>query len=254
MSAPVSPPALHLVRLPGEHGPIVRCTGELSVATVEALRRELALLEPLAHPVLTLNLAGCSSLDVEGILTILEVLQRLQEEGRRLAVVAGTGSIAQLLGEMEVDEILPVYPTEPVAALALRGGGSPPTAPGNWELARAKTVARWCTIQAALEKAPLEEILRHLTSMTGLCQRAEEIHRDHPAYAHEARCQFCPLSHELGGQPEDTGCHRVLDPLIEMVHAGRLEAAREGIAAMISFLEAMPLPEEPPRPRRGMRL
>jgi hypothetical protein len=38
MVAPSIPlPALRVVRLPGESGPILRCYGELSVATAEAL-------------------------------------------------------------------------------------------------------------------------------------------------------------------------------------------------------------------------
>src|SRR5947209_2753957 len=40
MTQTISPPALRLVRLPGEYGPILRCAGELSAATAEPLRRE----------------------------------------------------------------------------------------------------------------------------------------------------------------------------------------------------------------------
>src|SRR5207248_2430484 len=84
MTPSLSPPALQLVRLPGEFGPILRCSGELSVATAEALRRELALLMPMGHPVLTLSLSGCRFLDVGGIMTILDACKRLRQEGRRL--------------------------------------------------------------------------------------------------------------------------------------------------------------------------
>ena len=64
-------PELRLIRLPGEFGPVVRCFGELSADTVEALQKELLLLEPLGHPALTLNVSGCASLDTAGALAIL---------------------------------------------------------------------------------------------------------------------------------------------------------------------------------------
>ena len=97
MTLPVFPPALHLVRLPGEYGPILRCFGELSVATAEVLRRELALLLSIGHPVLTLNLSGCSVVDVDGILTVLHTYKDLRRNGARLLVVGGTGRTASML-------------------------------------------------------------------------------------------------------------------------------------------------------------
>jgi anti-anti-sigma factor len=245
LTATLLPPALHLVRLPGEHGPILRCTGELSVATVEALRRELALLEPLGHPVLILNLSGCRSLDAEGILTLLQSFNRLRQAGRRLAIVAGMDWIARILQATRIDEIIPVFPTESVAALALRGGGPPPPAPDSWRLAHARTLARWRAIQAALDKVPMQKTLHDLTSMMALCERAEEIYQEQPTPT-GARCQFCPLFHELGGEPGDVGCRSLLDPIMEMLRTGRREGAKEGIAFVVSFLEQMPLPEDLP--------
>src|SRR5262245_23455243 len=65
-------PALRLARLPGESGPVLRCSGELTVTTAEALRRELALLAGLGHPSLTLDVAALTRLDLYGVVTILE--------------------------------------------------------------------------------------------------------------------------------------------------------------------------------------
>src|SRR5262249_28460861 len=61
-------PVLRLVRLPGEHGPVLRCRGHLTVATAEALRRELEFLLPMGHDTLTVNLTGCREVDVYGLL------------------------------------------------------------------------------------------------------------------------------------------------------------------------------------------
>ena len=243
MTQTISPPALRLVRLPGEFGPILRCSGELSVATAEALRRELGLLEPLAHPVLTVNLADCSYLDVDGILTLLESLKRRREKGRRLVVVAGTGAVARLLHVVGLDWIVPVFPTEEVALLALRGGGPPLPAPPTWAAARALTAGRWRVIQDAIDGAATAEVLHLLTSTTSLCDRSEELFQARSVSA-TARCQFCPLFHALGGHPEDVGCRRMLDPIIETLRAGDRDMARAEVAAVIRTIEQMPLPSE----------
>jgi anti-anti-sigma factor len=242
MTLSISAPALRLVRLPGEAGPILRCAGELSVATVEALRRELALLVSLGHPVMTVNLAGCSYLDVEGILTILQSYKRLRQEGRRLVLVGGTGRIGRLLRVMGIDWIVPVFPSEEVAMRALRGGGPHAPAPATWEAARAATVARWRAIQDALDETPHEDVLRQLTSMTALCDRAEELFQRRPGPA-AARCEFCPLFYALEGRPEDLGCRSVLDPILAAVREENTQAARARVEELIHTLEEMSLPE-----------
>ena len=84
-------PSLRIVRLPGEFGPILRCYGELSMNTAGTLRRELDLLEPLDHRVLTVDLSGCEFLDVDGILTLLESFKRRRQQGRSEADRGGEG-------------------------------------------------------------------------------------------------------------------------------------------------------------------
>ncbi|MBI3910054.1 MAG: STAS domain-containing protein [Armatimonadetes bacterium] len=240
-----SPRALRLVRLPGEFGPILRCAGELSVASSEALRRELNLLVILGHPALTLNLSGCCFLDMEGILTILHTFKRLRQDGRRLVVVAGTERTARLLQVVGLTQILPVFPTEEAAAAALRCGRPSPSAPKSWAVARMETLARWCAIQEAIEEGPPAEVLRQITSMFTLCERAEEIFQERPtptAY----RCQFCPLFYALGGRSADIGCRSALDPVIEAVRVGNLASAQARVADLIGAIEEMPLPEEGP--------
>jgi anti-anti-sigma factor len=244
MTPPSVPPlALRLIRLPGEFGPILRCAGELSVATAEGLRRELALLRPMSHTTLTLNLADCTYLDVDGILTFLHACKELRREGSRLLLVAGRGRIAQLLQFMGIERIIPIFPTEEAAVTAVRGGGPQEPAPATWEAARADTVARWRTLLERLKESPPEEVLRQLTGMTALCERAEELFQNRSAPA-SSRCQFCPLFYELGAETEAVGCQSVLDPMIEAVRQGEKDRARVQIEELIRTLEEMPLPEK----------
>lgn len=238
-----APPALRFVRLPGEFGPILRCYGELSQETAELLRQEFALLESFGHPVLTLDISGCGFLDVEGIMAILHTCKQLRRGGRRMVLVTGTGATSRLLQVTGIDRIIPTFPTEEVAMLALRGEGPPEPAPATWAEARAETVARWRAIQDTLDQEAPEEVLRQLTSMSALCERSEELFREGDAPV-ATRCRFCPLFYALGGRSQDVGCRSVLDPLLAAVRTGDLDAARAQVAALIRTLEEMPLPEE----------
>jgi anti-sigma B factor antagonist len=223
MTPQIPPPALRVTRLPGEYGPILRCDGELSVATAEILRRELADLEPMGHPALTLDLADCDFLDVEGMVVVLHAFRQWRRHGRRMAVVGGTRAVSRLLQVTGIDRIIPTFPTEETATRALRGGGPAEPAPATWAEARDRTVARWRAIQQSLDETPSDELLRQLTSMFALCERAEEIFQDRttPAVARSA-----------------------LEPIIAAVRAGDRNEARARVARMIQTLEEMPLPEE----------
>jgi len=242
-------PALRIVQLPGEFGPILRCYGELSLTTAGCLRRELEFLEPLDHRAPIVDLSGCEFLDVDGILTLLQSFKRRSQQGRSLAVVAGTGPVARLLHAMGFDHVVPTFHTEESAVLAARGGGPPVPAPETWEVARAGTLARWRGIQDALDQDSPEEVLRLLTSMTALCARSEELFRERSTAA-IARCQFCPLFYALGGRAEDVGCQSMLNPILEAVRANNPSSARNQVATVIRTIEEMPLPEgrRPPLP------
>jgi anti-anti-sigma factor len=235
--------SLRLVRLPGEFGPIVRCAGELTVATVEALRRELEMLMPLGHPVLTLSLTGCAAVDVEGILVVLDAAKRLQDAGRRLVLVAGQDVSGRILHVLGIDSILPVFPAERTAALALRGGGAREGGPATWREARTATLAWWRAISDAMENAPVQNLLRPITAMHGLCERSDEVLQEATAHG-ETRCQVCPLFHALGGSAEDVGCRSLKDPIVTALLAGDRAAARAQVDRLIQLVETMPLPTE----------
>jgi anti-anti-sigma factor len=240
-------PTLRLVRIPGESGPILRCSGELSVATSEALRRELALLIELGHPALILNLSGCSEVDLYGVATVVEACEQLQRTGRRAALVAGAGSTARLLRELGIPAVLPVYVSEDQAATALRGSAQPPLGPRSWAEARQHTLARWRAIQAALEQGQPQPqyVLRMATSMFGLCARAEELFQEGGSPT-SVRCYCCPVFFELGSRRADVGCRSVIDPILQAVRRQDLETARAQVAEMIWSIKRMPLPPDAP--------
>lgn len=227
-------------RLPGEHGPLLRCAGELTSATADTLRAELDRWDSIAHAVVVVNLSGCEFIDVDGLMTLLLAFRRLGEAGRKLILVAGGGIPGRLLQVLGIDAILPVFPSEAVAAHALRGAGPPLPAPATWAEAREKTLERWRTLEAMLDRDPAEA-LREMTSMFALCDRAEELylHRREPAYA---RCQFCPLFTALGGRDRDLGCRSVLEPIVDAVRQGDRDTARAKIHELTKLIAAMSLP------------
>jgi hypothetical protein len=119
-------PALRLTRLPGEHGPILRCSGELSVATLEVLRRELFLLMSLGHPVMTLTLSDCTLPDLDGLLAILQTARQLRAEGRDLVLITGGGPVSRRLSGIAIDRLLPVFSTEAEAEASPRARPATP--------------------------------------------------------------------------------------------------------------------------------
>jgi anti-anti-sigma regulatory factor len=240
-------PGLRVVRRPGEVGPILSCAGDLTVTTVEILARELELLVALPHPMLTVDLSGCRFKELEGMLALLKTLRQLGEKDRRTVIVAGTGWMASLLGVSGIDEVLPVFATQELAACTLRLMGSPLPAPVSWAEARDDSVAYWQKIREAIDRESPEAVLASLTGMTALCERAEEGFRQR-VWPATWRCQLCPLFHALGARPQDVGCRSLQDPVIAAVQAGDRVRARHLVDATIRFLEELPLPEsEVPR-------
>jgi anti-sigma B factor antagonist len=237
---------LRLMRMPGESGPTLHCIGEFNMYTIEAFRRELDLLASLAHPAITLDLTGCTSLDVDGILAILEGFRRVRGRGRNLVVVAGPGRVARLLSLVGLDYVIPVFPTGTAAELAVRGGLSLLPERKSWAEVRQAALGRWRLIEEELRAAPGEEVLRLLTAMTELCERSQMEFDAHPIPA-GSRCQFCPLYYTLGGRSQDIGCRSAIDPLIGLVRSGDREAATRRAGEMAETIAEMPLPEESAR-------
>lgn len=239
----IGAPALHISRIPGEHGPVVRCSGDLTVATGEALRRELGLLTSLRHPTLILDLSGCRSLDADGVLLLLDAYKHLRAHQGRLVIAAGTAEVARVLQLLGIDAILPVFPTESTAALALRGGGAAAGAPPTWTEARAETLEMWRTILLTLEDEPVDAAMRRIVEKHALCRRAEELLQTRTS-REGPRCYLCPLFHTLGGRPQDVGCQSLTQPMLEALLRGDRGGARLQVKRLIHLVETMPLPHD----------
>lgn len=165
--------------------------------------------------------------------------------------------------------VLLVFSSEEAAARAMRNGWPRLPGPESWAQARAETIVRWQVILEALDEAFVEapqraELLRLLTSMNALCERAEErLQEDREEAATGflpsdeislSRCHFCPLFTALGGRRDDLGCRSRLDPMIAAVKAGDPTAAEAQVLAVLHLLLHLRLPPEgPPGPAGGAR-
>ncbi len=107
---------LTVIRIPGPHGPILRCQGSLTVSTTEVLRRDLGLLSSSGHGGVVINLNGIRQIDQDGVLALVD----LAEPGRsRLVLAVATEPTAGYLHLTGVDRVLPIYRTEAEAVAAL---------------------------------------------------------------------------------------------------------------------------------------
>jgi len=241
----VRPGTLNVVRLPGESGATLRCCGELTLATAEILRREVELLASVGNPVVTVSLTGCTYVDVDGVLALLDLYKRMSDLGQRVILVAAPGHILRLLHALSLDDLLPVFPGEHAAALALRGGGPADAAPGGWEEARRGSARWWRAICDAIKDHQGETVLKSVVSMHPLCHRSEEeLQRSTASGSSRAdyRCCRCPLFHALGGKPEDIGCRSVQDSIVRALLAGDRTTAYARAVAIVRLIEAMPMP------------
>ncbi|MFN3650127.1 MAG: STAS domain-containing protein [Armatimonadota bacterium] len=221
---------------------MLRLRGELCEETVEALRRELDLLIPMQHPGLLVSLAGCTRVDVDGIIALLDLARELYLRGRSLTLVTGGPQVAQLLHAVGIDQLLPTFPTEATAQRALRGGGErEPSAP-TWQDARSETVARWEAIRRHLGESGSEDAATALAEMHSLCHRAETLHVAAGHSEGGPRCEGCPLFHALGGRAEDVGCRGLLDPIYEALRAHDRPAAVSLLDRALETVRTMPVP------------
>lgn len=254
MATGVSP--LRLVRQPGDAGPILSVSGELTGPTAEALRQELQLLTSTGHPAVTLDLSACRLREIDALLVLLETLRQAIVEDRRVVLVVGRagsegpGEMERLLKLTGIEQHLVVFPSVEAATRSLLeelpspGEGEQAVPPVSWETVRAKSVAFWRDLRDALDTAPTAELIRRLTSMTPLCERAQAAWREHPV-AVAWFCEHCPLFHALGGRPADVGCRSARDPVIAALRTGDLDGAGALIDKTIQVLSAMPLPDQP---------
>ena len=229
---------LHVVRLPGEFGPVLRCLGPLTVITVEALRRELELLMPLRHRALILNLTGCREIDADGVLLLLDTYRRLRRLGKQLVLVAAREPASHLLEVLGIDSFIPVFPTEGAATLALRGGAPPEARTASWEAARVGTLRRWEEVMRCIHAREWTRAEDGMALPQPLCERAVELLQLRRGHT-DAHCHLCPLFYALGGRDADLQCRSIRGPLLnalrqhDPVKASRL--AREIVETLRSL-------------------
>lgn len=232
-----------LVRLPGEYGTVLCCSGALTGSLVSDLRQELAMFELLGHRVIMLDLCHCTEIDGETAELLVQVARHWRACGRYLVVVAGRDDVQTQLQLYGVWRTVPSFPTEEAALVALRRGGPQPAVPASWQEARAETLALWRQARRLLAVGDDAAVERVLTSFAGLCRKAEAARRvdgDDP----EHRCRYCPLFQALGGRKEDIGCRSLINPILYALSIGGEEAARVQLEHAVRMLSEMPLPGE----------
>ena len=86
----------------------VALTGELDIASAEALEQRLEAAEVGAPAVLVLDLRRLEFIDSTGLRTLVAADERARSQGRRLAVVCGPNAVARILEVTQLDQRLEV--------------------------------------------------------------------------------------------------------------------------------------------------
>ena len=99
---------------------VVRCQGELDVASADRLRGEIdrALADERLDR-LCLNLEGVSFIDSSGLGAILGRYRRIQQRSGRMVIVGAASVVRSILELSGVLRIIPAYDSEPQALARL---------------------------------------------------------------------------------------------------------------------------------------
>lgn len=244
-ATPRPPDLLTCTRLPGPFGPLLRLEGYLDERTAARFREAVDAVWPLGHRTVTLNLNGLEHIDIMGLAGLIEACRDMKRAHVRPVLVVGTGDGARLAARLGFERYMIVAASEDEARDALEFLYGERTWPErSWSEARSDALDYWRRLELDVDVLPETEIARRMTRMHALCEKCDDTHRleDDPC---SARCELCPLFHELGGTDADLGCSSAIDPILAALFKGDTPSARRGMERIVSLLERMPDPEAP---------
>lgn len=98
---------MFVIELDGEGGcdVVLRLHGELDLASVSELERQLSMLESQDPLSLTIDLNGLRFMDSTGLHTLLGARQRALESGRDLSLVRGTPAVQRVFTTTGTDTL-----------------------------------------------------------------------------------------------------------------------------------------------------
>jgi len=237
---PVYSGGLWWARLPGPHGPILRCYGTLDAGTGERFRKETMLLTSLGHRAVVLNLSHLRLTGEAGLLMLLECVRGFRRAGVRTVVVTRSPGLREtLLQPANRGHVLVARSEEDASQMLSFLLGELEPADQSWREAQESSARYWSELLQLAEDAPASEIAFRLTSMHALCDKSEQTLREREGGG-ISRCEYCPLFHSLGGRERDLGCDSVVDPILGALARGDVREARHGIARVTAAIEALP--------------
>lgn len=230
---------LRLVRLPGPFGPVLRCHGRLDATAAAQFRHAAALLAPLGHRAVIVNLGLLDHLDEAGWTAVIDACQMLRREGVRAVLVMDAARAEHAVSALDLERDAPIARSEEEAQTVLWRLHQEERWPArSWEDAQRAALQFWRQLDHDLDRVPAAEAARRLTGMHALCEKSEDVICQ-SSVPPEARCEFCPLFHALGGRPQDLGCDSVIDPILEALSRSDRQAARAGVRHILGLLEKM---------------
>jgi anti-sigma B factor antagonist len=106
-AAPTTNPQLRLAVMPDREGAVVVPHGELDIATIPLVEREVIALRERGYTEICLDLSALDYFDSGGLRMLIRLDQLLNDDGCRLTVVPGSGTAARVLRITRLDERFP---------------------------------------------------------------------------------------------------------------------------------------------------
>jgi hypothetical protein len=193
-------------------------------------------------PAVVLNVTGCRWIDLDGISILVDSYRRASTFGCDFAIATEPTVMGRMLWRLGIDQIVPVFPSEAAATLALRDGAASGSTglPLPHSEAPGEVLVMWRWVLAVLEERPGADVTRWMSSTHSLCQQAEDILRIQ-SMGNDSNCYLCSLFHALGTRAEEAGCEGKSRPMLDALLQGNRMSARAQVARFISFIETLPL-------------